>query len=76
VTHDANPPQPYFDTLFDAYYASRRMQEAVDLAEMQIQKPSPAKWWYAFLQKAYTANGQMKKAEEVRKRLSELQPAP
>jgi hypothetical protein len=41
VTHDANPPQPYFDTLFDAYYASRRMQEAVDLAEMQIQKPSP-----------------------------------
>jgi class 3 adenylate cyclase/TolB-like protein len=64
VTHDPNMyNRSYFRALREAYKAARKWPEAVALGEAQIiNDPVHAKWWYEFLDVAYSGAGQSEKA--------------
>jgi DNA-binding winged helix-turn-helix (wHTH) protein/TolB-like protein len=64
VTHDPNMyNRSYFRALKDAYKAARKWPEAVALGEAQVSNdPVHAKWWYEFLDAAYSATDQPEKA--------------
>jgi len=64
ITHDPNMTnRSYFRALGNAYKAKGSWPEAVALGEAQlINDPVRAKWWYEFLDGAYSATGQTEKA--------------
>ena len=70
ATHDPHPREWYFDDLLDAYDMADRWPDALKLAQEQISEPSPSKYWYKVLGRAYAYTDQMRQVqgglEEVR----------
>ncbi len=64
ATHDPNMyDRSYFRNLKDAYSSARKWPEAVALGEAQVvNDPVYAKWWYEFLDFAYSGAGQTERA--------------
>jgi tetratricopeptide (TPR) repeat protein len=77
VTHDPNMYKFYFRTLTRAYNASGTWADAVALGEAQvINDPVHAKWWYDFLDQAYSKTGQIDKSREAWKKALNLPEPP
>lgn len=76
ATHDPHPREWYFDDLLNAYDMADRWPDALKLAEEQVGAPSPNKYWYKVLGRAYAITGQTDKSKEAWKKFDSLPDPP
>ena len=78
VTHDPNMYKFYFHALTRAYDAAGRWKEGVEFGEAQlVSDPVHArKWWYEFLDQAYSRTDQKDKSREAWKKALNLPDPP
>ena len=76
ATHDPHPREWYFDDLLDVYDMADKWPDALKLAEEQVGEPSPNKYWYKVLGRAYAITGQIDKSKEAWKKFDSLPDPP
>jgi adenylate cyclase len=76
ATHDPHPREWYFDELLNAYDMADKWPDALKLAEEQTREPSPNKYWYKVLGRAYAYTDQIDKSKEAWKKFDSLPDPP
>jgi adenylate cyclase len=76
ATHDPHPREWYFDELLNAYDMADKWPAALKLAEEQVAAPSPNKYWYKVLGRAYAYTDQIDKSKEAWKKFDSLPDPP
>jgi TolB-like protein len=72
ATHDPHPREWYFDDLLNAYDMADKWPDALKLAEEQVSRPAPNKYWYKVLARAYAYTDQIDKSKEAWKKFDSL----
>jgi len=72
ATHDPHPLRWYFDDLIHVYGRADKWLEARKLAEEQLSRTSPSKYWYKVLSHAYRETGQQAEADKAMKTFWDL----
>ena len=76
ASHDPHPREWYFDDLINAYDDGRQMAGCIEIRGRTTREPSPSKYWYKVLARAYAATGQMDKAKVTWKKFDSLPDPP
>lgn len=76
ATHDPNPLPWYFDDLISIYERADKWPDAAKLAEEQVSTPSPSKYWYKVLARAYGETNQPDKSKQAAAKFETLRYQP